>query len=136
MKKSELRQIIKNMVLNEIKSSTTRTNFRSEPNVSGVINHKFDTIDTVNIDKGYKVKIISTYAYRDPKSPGYSKSTNSKENPGIADVKTTLIDPLGKPIKNYNFTGSNQWGMLNSDKKDVIAYIKNWWMEKMKKMGL
>jgi hypothetical protein len=140
MKKSELRQIIKeeiSKVLNEEQYSSERVNIRDEEVFGGgVINHKFDTIDMIDLDNGYKVKITTTYYFRDPGAKGYSFNSNSEENPGLSDVKTTLIDPSGKPIRNYNFTSSNQWLMLQKGKKTFIPQIKTWWEEKMGKMGL
>ena len=126
--------------LNEEQYSSERVNTRDEEVFGGgVINHTFDTIDMIDLDNGYKVKITTTYYFRDPGVKGYrfdGINANSEENPGLSGVKTTLIDPSGKPIKNYNFTGSNQWWMLQGGKEEFIPQIKAWWEEKMGKMGL
>ena len=115
--------------------SSERVNPRDQEVQSGVVNHYFDTIDMMDMGNGYKVKVTTTYYFRDPGVKGYS-DTNSEENPGISGVKTTLMDPSGKPIKNHNFTGSGQWWMLTSGKKYFMPQIKAWWEEKMGRMGL
>ena len=128
--------IINESRLNEEQYSSERVNPRDVEIAGGeVINHNFDTIDMIDLDNGYKVKIVSTYWYRDPGVKGYSER-NSEENPMISGVKTTLIDPSGKPIKNHNFTGSGQWWMLTSGKDEFIPYITDWWEDKMGRMGL
>jgi hypothetical protein len=122
--------------LNEEQYSTERVNPRDVEIAGGeVINHTFDTVDVMDLDNGYQVKIVSTYWYRDPGVKGYSER-NSKENPMISGVKTTLIDPLGKPIKNHNFTGSGQWWMLTLGKDKFIPYITDWWKQKIDKLDL
>jgi hypothetical protein len=122
--------------LNEEEYSSERINQRDIEIAGGeVINHTFDTIDMIDLDNGYKVKVLSTYYFRDPGVKGYSDTTSEK-NPMISGVKTTLIDPSGKPIKNHNFTGSGQWWMLTSGKKYFMPQIKAWWEEKMGRMGL
>jgi len=122
--------------LNEEEYSNERINQRDVEIAGGeVINHNFDTIDIIDLDNGYKVKVVSTYWYRDPGVKGYSEN-NSEENPMISGVKTTLIDPSGKPIKNHNFTGSFQWWMLTSGKEYFMPQIKAWWENKMGKLGL
>ena len=115
--------------------SSERVNPRDQEVQPGVVNHYFDTIDMMDMSNGYKVKVTTTYYFRDPGVKGYS-DTNSEENPGISGVKTTLMDPSGKPIKNHNFTGSGQWWMLTSGKKYFMPQIKAWWEEKMGRMGL
>ena len=121
--------------LTEEQYSSERVNPRDQEVQPGVVNHNFDTIDIIDLDNGYKVKIISTYYFRDPGVKGYS-DTNSEENPMISGVKTTLIDPSGKPIKNHNFTGSGQWWMLTSGKKYFMPQIKAWWEDKIGRLGL
>ena len=122
--------------LNEEEYSSERINQRDIEIAGGeVINHTFDTIDMIDLDNGYKVKVLSTYYFRDPGVKGYS-DTNSEENPMISGVKTTLIDPSGKPIKNHNFTGSGQWWMLTSGKKYFMPQIKAWWEDKIGRLGL
>ena len=122
--------------LNEEEYSSERINQRDVEIAGGeVINHTFDTIDIIDLDNGYKVKVLSTYYFRDPGVKGYSDTTSEK-NPMISGVKTTLMDPSGKPIKNHNFTGSGQWWMLTSGKKYFMPQIKAWWEEKMGKLGL
>ena len=122
--------------LNEEEYSSERINQRDVEIAGGeVINHTFDTIDMIDLDNGYKVKVLSTYYFRDPGVKGYS-DTNSEENPMISGVKTTLIDPSGKPIKNHNFTGSGQWWMLTSGKKYFMPQIKAWWEDKIGRLGL
>ena len=121
--------------LNEEEYSSERINQRDIEIAGGeVINHTFDTIDMIDLDNGYKVKVLSTYYFRDPGVKGYSDTTSEK-NPMISGVKTTLIDPSGKPIKNHNFTGSGQWWVLTSGKKHFMPQIKAWWEEKMGRMG-
>lgn len=115
--------------------SSERINQRDVETAGGEVNHTFDTIDIMDLDNGYQVKIVSTYWYRDPGVKGYSER-NSEENPMISGVKTTLIDPSGKPIKNHNFTGSGQWWMLTSGKDKFIPYITDWWKQKMGKTDL
>jgi hypothetical protein len=125
-----------NSRLNEEQYSSERVNPRDVETASGeVINHTFDTIDMIDLDNGYKVKITTTYYFRDPGVKGYT-STVSDENPRLSGVKTTLMDPSGKPIKNHNFTGSVQWGMLQGGKEYFIPQIKAWWEDKMGKLGL
>jgi len=122
--------------LNEEEYSSERINQRDVEIAGGeVINHNFDTIDMIDLDNGYKVKVLTTYYFRDPGVKGYS-DTNSEENPMISGVKTTLIDPSGKPIKNHNFTGSGQWWMLTSGKKYFMPQIKAWWEDKIGRLGL
>jgi hypothetical protein len=122
--------------LNEEEYSSERINQRDVEIAGGeVINHTFDTIDMIDLDNGYKVKVLSTYYFRDPGVKGYSDTTSEK-NPMISGVKTTLMDPSGKPIKNHNFTGSGQWWMLTLGKKYFMPQIKAWWEEKMGKLGL
>jgi hypothetical protein len=121
--------------LNEEEYSNERVNPRDEEVQPGVVNHYFDTIDMIDMGDGYKVKVTTTYFFRDPGVKGYSDTT-SEENPMISGVKTTLMDPSGKPIKNHNFTGSGQWWMLTSGKKYFMPQIKAWWEEKMSRMGL
>ena len=138
MKKSELRKIIKeeiSRVLTEEKYSNDRTNFRDKEITSGVINHYFDTIDIIDINDNYKIKIISTYWFRDPGVAGYSND-NSEENPRLFSIKTTLIDPSGKSIKNHNFTGNNQWFTLMLGKEHYIPYVTNWWIAKLKSLNM
>ena len=115
--------------------SSERINQRDVEAAGGEINHTFDTVDVMDLDNGYQVKIVSTYYYRDPGVKGYSER-NSEENPMISDIKTTLMDPSGKPIKNHNFTGSGQWWMLTSGKDKFIPYITDWWKQKIDKLGL
>jgi hypothetical protein len=122
--------------LNKEEYSSERINQRDVEIASGdVINHNFDTIDVINLDNGYKIKITTTYYFRDPGVKGYSDTT-SKENPTLSGVKTTLMDPSGKPIKNHNFTGSSQWMMLQGGKEYFMPQIKAWWEDKMSRMGL
>ena len=122
--------------LNEEEYSSERINQRDIEIAGGeVINHTFDTIDMIDLDNGYKVKVLSTYYFRDPGVKGYSDTTSEK-NPMISGVKTTLIDPSGKPIKNHNFTGSGQWWMLTSGKKYFMPQIKAWWEDKIGRLGL
>ena len=121
--------------LNEEEYSNERVNPRDEEVQPGVVNHYFDTIDMIGLGNGYKVKVLTTYYFRDPGVKGYS-DTNSEENPMISGVKTTLIDPSGKPIKNHNFTGSGQWWMLTSGKKYFMPQIKAWWEDKIGRLGL
>jgi hypothetical protein len=115
--------------------SSERVNPRDQEVQPGVVNHNFDTIDMIDLGNGYKVKVLTTYYFRDPGVKGYS-DTNSEENPMISGVKTTLIDPSGKPIKNHNFTGSGQWWMLTSGKKYFMPQIKAWWEDKIGRLGL
>jgi hypothetical protein len=116
--------------------SSERINQRDVETASGdVINHTFDTIDMIDLDNGYKVKITTTYYFRDPGVKGYT-STASDENPMLSGVKTTLMDSSGKPIKNHNFTGSGQWWMLQGGKEYFMPQIKAWWEDKMGKLGL
>lgn len=117
--------------------SSERLNPREIELNSEITNYYFDTIDTIDLDKGYQVKVTSTYYFRKPGTKGYNEENNSEENPGITGVKTTLMDESGKPIKNHNFTGSsNQWMVLLSGKDKYIPFIKTWWEEKMSKMGI
>jgi len=120
--------------------SNERINQRDVEIAGGeVINHNFDTIDIIDLDNGYKVKVITTYYFRDPGVKGYSfdgANANSKENPMLSGVKTTLMDSTGKPIKNHNFTGSSQWMMLQGGKEYFMPQIKAWWENKMGKLGL
>lgn len=126
--------------LNEEQYSSERVNPRDVEVAGGeVINHNFDTIDTIDLDNGYKIKITTTYYFRDPGVRGYNfdgVNANSEENPGLSGVKTTLMDPTGKSIKNHNFTGSGQWWMLQLGKEEFIPYITEWWKDKMSKLGL
>ena len=116
--------------------SSERINQRDVEIAGGeVINHNFDTIDMIDLDNGYKVKVLTTYYFRDPGVKGYSDTT-SKENPTLSGVKTTLMDSTGKPIKNHNFTGSGQWWMLQGGKEYFMPQIKAWWENKMGKLGL
>jgi hypothetical protein len=122
--------------LNEEEYSSERINQRDVEIAGGeVINHTFDTVDMIDLDNGYKVKITTTYYFRDPGVKGYT-STASDENPMLSGVKTTLMDPSGKPIKNHNFTGSGQWWMLQGGKEYFMPQIKAWWENKMGKLGL
>jgi hypothetical protein len=122
--------------LNEEEYSSERINQRDVEIAGGeVINHTFDTIDMIDLDNGYKVKITTTYYFRDPGVKGYS-STASDENPMLSGVKTTLMDSTGKPIKNHNFTGSGQWWMLQGGKEYFMPQIKAWWENKMGKLSL
>lgn len=122
--------------LNEEEYSSERINQRDVEIAGGeVINHNFDTIDMIDLGNGYKVKVLTTYYFRDPGVKGYSDNLSEK-NPMISGVKTTLIDPSDKPIKNHNFTGSGQWWMLTSGKKYFMPQIKAWWEDKMGRMGL
>lgn len=122
--------------LNEEEYSSERINQRDVEIAGGeVINHTFDTIDMIDLDNGYKVKITTTYYFRDPGVKGYS-STASDENPMLSGVKTTLMDSSGKPIKNHNFTGSSQWWMLQGGKEYFMPQIKAWWENKMGKLSL
>jgi hypothetical protein len=122
--------------LNEEEYSSERINQRDVEIAGGeVINHTFDTVDMIDLDNGYKVKITTTYYFRDPGVKGYS-STASDENPMLSGVKTTLMDSSGKPIKNHNFTGSSQWWMLQGGKEYFMPQIKAWWENKMGKLGL
>jgi hypothetical protein len=128
--------IINESRLNEEQYSSERVNPRDVETASGeVINHTFDTVDMIDLDNGYKVKITTTYYFRDPGVKGYT-STASDENPMLSGVKTTLMDPSGKPIKNHNFTGSGQWWMLQGGKEYFMPQIKAWWENKMGKLGL
>ena len=116
--------------------SNERINQRDVEIAGGeIINHNFDTIDMIDLDNGYKVKITTTYYFRDPGVKGYS-DTASEKNPTLSGVKTTLMDPSGKPIKNHNFTGSGQWWMLQGGKEYFMPQIKAWWEDKMGKLGL
>jgi hypothetical protein len=122
--------------LNEEEYSSERINQRDVEIAGGeVINHTFDTVDMIDLDNGYKVKITTTYYFRDPGVKGYT-STASDENPMLSGVKTTLMDPSGKPIKNHNFTGSGQWWMLQGGKEYFMPQIKAWWENKIGKLGL
>jgi hypothetical protein len=122
--------------LNEEEYSSERINQRDVEIAGGeVINHTFDTIDMIDLGNGYKVKILTTYYFRDPGVKGYT-STASDENPMLSSVKTTLMDSTGKPIKNHNFTGSSQWMMLQGGKEYFMPQIKAWWENKMGKLGL
>ena len=137
MKKSEIKQLIKEEIAKTSnKYPGERLNPREEEIAPGVINHNFDTIDIINLDNGYKIKIISTYSFRDPGTKGYSKEHFSEENPVVGDVKSTLITPSGKPIGNKNFAGSNQHMLMNLGKEFKIKYITAWWENKMNKLGL
>jgi hypothetical protein len=122
--------------LNEEEYSSERINQRDVEIAGGeVINHTFDTVDMIDLDNGYKVKITTTYYFRDPGVKGYT-STASDENPMLSGVKTTLMDSTGKPIKNHNFTGSGQWWMLQGGKEYFMPQIKAWWENKIGKLGL
>ena len=120
-------------LLKEEQYSSERINQRDVEVGTDVINHNFDTIDVINLDNGYKLKITTTYYFRDPGVKGYS-DTVSEENPMLNGITTTLMDPSGKAVKNYNFTGSNQWWMLQSGKDKFIPYITEWWKDKIKKI--
>jgi len=126
--------------LNEEEYSSERINQRDVEIAGGeVINHNFDTIDMIDLDNGYKVKVLTTYYFRDPGVKGYNldgANANSDENPMLSGVKTTLMDPTGKPIKNHNFTGSGQWWMLQGGKEYFMPQIKAWWENKIGKLGL
>lgn len=113
--------------------SSERVNPRDVEIAGGeVINHYFDTIDMIDMGNGYKVKVTTTYYFRDPDAKGYSR-TNSEENPAINGVTTTLMDSSDKSIKNHNFTNPF---MLSLGKEYFIPQIKAWWEEKMGKLGL
>ena len=129
MKKSELRQIIREEI-SKVVNENERLNPRQEEIAPGVINYYFDNIDTVDIDNGYKVKIVRTFYYRTPGTKGYSETTNSEKNPQISNVQSTLINPLGKPVANKRFGSPNEWFMMNLKEK-AIDYIKSWWENKI-----
>ena len=120
-------------LLKEEQYSSERINQRDVEVGTDVINHNFDTIDVINLDNGYKLKITTTYYFRDPGVKGYS-DTVSGENPMLNGITTTLMDPSGKAVKNHNFTGSSQWWMLQSGKDKFIPYITEWWKDKIKKI--
>ena len=121
-------------LLKEEQYSSDRVNARDgQAADKEITNHYFDTVDMVELKDGYTVQITSTYFFRDPGVAGYS-DTLSEENPRIMEVKTVLMDPSGKAIKNHNFTGSGQWWMLQSGKDKFIPYIIEWWTGKLEKM--
>ena len=84
MKLNELRQLIREEISKAV-NENERLNPRQQEIAPGVINYYFDEIDTVDLDNGYKVKIVRTFYYRTPGTKGYSEKTNSEENPGISD---------------------------------------------------
>jgi hypothetical protein len=128
-KKEALKEEI-SKVLNENK----RLNFRQKEITPGIINYYFDNIDTIDLDNEYKIKIIRTFYYRTPETIGYSEISNSEENPQIINIQSTLLNPLGKSIRNKRFEGSNEFMIMNLGKEYVINYIKNWWKDKIEKL--
>jgi hypothetical protein len=130
MKLNQLRQIIREEI-SKVVNENERLNPRQQEIAPGVINYYFDEIDTVDLDNGYKVKIVRTFYYRTPGTKGYSEKTNSEENPGISDVQSTLINPSGKPVANKRFGSQNDWFMMNLSKERAINYIKGWWEDKI-----
>jgi hypothetical protein len=129
MKLNELRKLIREEI-SKVVNENERLNPRQQEIAPGVINYYFDEIDTVDFDNGYKVKIVRTFYYRTPGTPGYSE-TNSEENPQISDVQTTLINPSGKPVANKRFRSQNEWFVMNLSKERAIDYIKAWWEDKI-----
>jgi hypothetical protein len=129
MKLNQLRQLIREEIETAL-NENERLNPRQKEVAPGVINYYFDNIDTVDINNGYKVKIVRTFYYRTPGTRGYSEKTNSEENPQISDVQSTLINPSGKPVANKSFLSQNEWFMMNLKEK-AINYIKNWWENKI-----
>ena len=130
MKLNELRQLIREEISKAV-NENERLNPRQQEIAPGVINYYFDEIDTVDLDNGYKVKIVRTFYYRTPGTKGYSEKTNSEENPGISDVQSTLINPSGKPVANKRFLSQNEWFIMNLSKERAINYIKGWWEDKI-----
>ena len=130
MKLNQLRQLIREEISKVVKENE-RLNPRQQEIAPGVINYYFDEIDTVDLDNGYKVKIVRTFYYRTPGTKGYSEKTNSEENPGISDVQSTLINPSGKPVANKRFLSQNEWFIMNLSKERAINYIKGWWEDKI-----
>lgn len=114
--------------------SNKQVNFRDIDLGGGDINHTFDTIDIIPIKNDYKVKIITTYYYRDPGMKGYEYSP--KEKPTISDVQTFLLDSKGKAIKKKNFTGTNEWMLIQLGKKFFIPQFVAWWEDKILKLNL
>ena len=130
MKLNQLRQLIREEISKTL-NEDERLNPRQQEIAPGVINYYFDEIDTVDLDNGYKVKIVRTFYYRTPGTKGYSEKTNSEENPGISDVQSTLINPSGKPVANKRFLSQNEWFIMNLSKERAINYIKGWWEDKI-----
>jgi hypothetical protein len=130
MKLNQLRQLIREEISKAV-NENERLNPRQQEIAPGVINYYFDEIDTVDLDNGYKVKIVRTFYYRTPGTKGYSEKTNSEENPGISDVQSTLINPSGKPVANKRFLSQNEWFIMNLSKERAINYIKSWWEDKI-----
>jgi hypothetical protein len=130
MKLNQLRQLIREEIRTAV-NENERLNPRQQEIAPGVINYYFDEIDTVDLDNGYKVKIVRTFYYRTPGTKGYSEKTNSEENPGISDVQSTLINPSGKPVANKRFLSQNEWFIMNLSKERAINYIKGWWEDKI-----
>ena len=130
MKLTQLRKLIREEISKAV-NENERLNPRQQEIAPGVINYYFDEIDTVDLDNGYKVKIVRTFYYRTPGTKGYSEKTNSKENPGISDVQSTLINPSGKPVANKRFLSQNEWFIMNLSKERAINYIKSWWEDKI-----
>jgi hypothetical protein len=123
-------------MLSEEEYSSERLNQRDVEIANGEItNRYFDTVDMIDLGNGHTVKVLTTYFFRDPGMKGYSDE-RSEENPTLSGVKTTLMDPSGKAIKNHNFSGSSQWMMLQGGKEYFMPQIKEWWEEKMSKLGL
>jgi len=135
VKKSELRQIIREEIYKTFqKNENERLNLRQKEITPGVINYYFDNIDTVDLDNGYKVKIVRTFYYRTPGTKGYSE-TSSEENPQITNIQSTLLNSLGKSIGNKKFEGPTyEFMKMNLEKEKVINYIKSWWEDKIKKI--
>jgi hypothetical protein len=130
MKLNQLRKLIREEI-SKVVNENERLNPRQQEIAPGVINYYFDEIDTVDLDNGYKVKIVRTFYYRTPGTKGYSEKTNSEENPGISDVQSTLINPSGKPVANKRFLSQNEWFIMNLSKERAINYIKGWWEDKI-----
>jgi hypothetical protein len=130
MKLTQLRKLIREEISKAV-NEDERLNPRQQEIAPGVINYYFDEIDTVDLDNGYKVKIVRTFYYRTPGTKGYSEKTNSEENPGISDVQSTLINPSGKPVANKRFLSQNEWFIMNLSKERAINYIKGWWEDKI-----
>jgi hypothetical protein len=130
MKLNQLRKLIREEISKAV-NEDERLNPRQQEIAPGVINYYFDEIDTVDLDNGYKVKIVRTFYYRTPGTKGYSEKTNSEENPGISDVQSTLINPSGKPVANKRFLSQNEWFIMNLSKESAINYIKGWWEDKI-----
>ena len=132
MKLQELRQIIREEISKTLNKGE-RLNFRQKEIAPDVINYYFDNIDTVDLDNGYKVKIIRTFYYRTPGTIGYSETTSEK-NPRIVNIQSTLLNPSGKSIGNKKFEGSNEFMIMNLGEERVLNYIKHWWEDKIKKL--